>query len=78
MAMETQHLDQLQQAYRQAVDQWVAEIRKEETLAANADHSLISLDDWQHATFAQEAACSKVKAAREKYQDGLREQYFGF
>jgi hypothetical protein len=76
--MENADLDHLQRSYRQAVDQWVTNIRTEEQLAANADHSLISLDDWEKAALREEEAREKVQTAKKQYKDALRKVYYGF
>ena len=78
VTMDNADLDHLQQAYRQAVDQWVANIREEEALAANAEHSLISLDDWKQASIKEEEMRNKVQTAKKHYQDALRKVYYGF
>jgi hypothetical protein len=78
VTMDNADLDHLQQAYRQAVDQWVANIREEEALAANAEHSLISLDDWKQASIKEEETRDKVQTAKKHYQDALRKVYYGF
>ena len=62
--METADLDNLQRAYHQAVDQWVERIREEEALAAGADHSLISLENWQQASLRENDARDKVQTAK--------------
>jgi hypothetical protein len=78
VTMDNADLEHLQRAYRQAVDQWVANIREEEALAANADHSFISLEDWEKASIKEEEARSKVQTAKKHYQDALRKVYYGF
>ena len=78
MTMETTDLDRLQEGYRQAVDEWVAKIREEESFAASADHSLVSLDEWEKAGLQEGMARERVKAAKKEYEDALRQRYFGF
>jgi len=77
--MESEHpeLDQMQQAYKQAVDEWVTAIRREEELAS-ANHSLAQVDDWEQAHFDEENARRKAKSAKESYEAALREKFFGF
>ena len=70
-------LDQLQIAYKAAVEEWVATIREEEALAST-EHSVADLDKWEAAGFAEEEARKKAKAARQQYEDALREKFFGF
>jgi hypothetical protein len=76
--MENSELEALQRAYKQAIDQWVNSIREEESLASQADFSVISLDNWEHARMRQEQAGEQVKDARKEYEDGLRQTYYGF
>jgi hypothetical protein len=77
MAIEISDLDQMQAAYKTAVDQWIAAIREEEALASY-DHSEAEIDRWEAAGFAEENARGKAKAAKEQYEAALREKFFGF
>ena len=52
MAVETLSLDQLQAAYKAAVDQWISAIREEEALASG-DHSEAEIDAWEAAGFRE-------------------------
>lgn len=70
-------LDQMQQEYKAAVEDWIAAIRHEEALAS-ANHSVAQVDRWEQAHFAEDDARKKAKAAKEKYEDALREEFFGF
>ena len=70
-------LDELQNAYKAAVEEWIAAIRQEEALASQ-NHSVAELDRWEQAHFAEEDIRSKVKAAKKSYEDGLRQKFFGF
>ena len=36
------------------------------------------VDKWEAAHFAEDDIRSKVKAAKKKYEDALREKFFGF
>ena len=45
-----QELDQMQAAYKAAVDEWVKAIRDEEALASR-NHSVAELDKWEAAYF---------------------------
>ena len=47
-----QELDQLQAAYKAAVDNWVAAIREEEALASG-NHNVAELDKWEAAHFRE-------------------------
>jgi hypothetical protein len=77
MAVEISDLDQLQAAYKTAVDNWISAIREEEALAS-ADHSEAEIDTWEEAGFNEEDAREKAKEAKEKYEDALREKFFNF
>ena len=77
--METvsSELDQMQAAYKAAVEEWIAAIKQEETLAS-VNHTVAEVDKWEGAHFKEEEIRSKVKAAKKKYEDALREKFFGF
>jgi hypothetical protein len=77
MSDENPELDQLQTAYKDAVDQWIVAIRKEEALAS-VNHSVAEIDKWEQAHFAEDEIRNKVKDAKEAYEDALREKFFGF
>lgn len=77
MAEEYPELDQMQRNYKAAVDEWVAAIRREETLAS-VNHSVAQIDQWEGAAFAEDDARNKAKAAKKEYEDALREKFFSF
>lgn len=77
MAEDTAELDQLQAAYKAIVEQWIGAIRQEEALAL-VNHEVAQVDKWQAAHFAEEELRSKVEAAKKRYEDALREKFFGF
>jgi hypothetical protein len=77
MAVEISDLDQLQTAYKTAVDQWISTIREEEALASG-DHSEAEIDTWEAAGFREEDARTKAKEAKKKYEGALREKFFNF
>ena len=70
-------LDALQKAYQDAVEEWIAAIRKEEALAS-VTHSVAEVDKWEQAHFEEDAMRGKVKDAKAAYEDALREEFFGF
>jgi len=70
-------LDRLQAAYKTAVEEWVTKIREEEALAS-VDHTLAQVDEWEQAYFRQKEAHEKANAAKEEYENALREKFFGF
>lgn len=77
MPIDDAELASLQQAYKAAVDEWVAAIRAEEALAT-PDYSLPAWEHWDKAGFKEQDAQKKAKAAKEAYKKGLRERDYGF
>jgi hypothetical protein len=77
MENDTLDLDQMQAAYHAAVEEWLTAIKQEETLAS-VNHSVAEVDKWEAAHFAEDEIRSKVKAVKKKYEDALREKFFGF
>jgi hypothetical protein len=77
MPVEVADLDQMQAAYKIAVDRWIAAIREEEALAS-VDHSEAEVDAWEAAGFREEDARDKAKQAKKAYEAGLREKFFNF
>ena len=75
-AMDNSNLDELQQAYKQAVDQWVSAIRAEEALAT-PDHSETAMEHWDSADFTVQDAQKEAKRARDAYKEGLRKLHYG-
>jgi hypothetical protein len=74
---DTAKLDQLRDAYKAAVEEWIAAIKHEEALAS-VDHSVAEVDQWEEAHFEEDEIRSKVKAAKKKYEGALREKFFDF
>lgn len=70
-------LDRLQTAYKAAVEEWVAAIRREESLVS-FNQTLADIDKWEEAHFAEDEVRSKVKAAKKDYEDALRRKFFDF
>lgn len=70
-------LDELQAAYKAAVEAWIAAIRKEEDLCSGA-HDIAEVDEWEVAHDAEEEAREVVKAAKAEYEDALREKFYAF
>jgi hypothetical protein len=77
MAVEISDLNQMQAAYKAAVDNWISTIREEEALAAG-NHSEAEIDAWEAADFREEDAREKAKQAKKDYEDALREKFFNF
>ena len=74
--VKTAELDRSEQAYRAAVDLWVAAIREEESLATT-DHSDAAWERWEHAGFKTKEAEKCAANAREVYKSALRQLDFG-
>jgi hypothetical protein len=77
MAENQEALDQLQAAYKAAVDDWVAAIREEEALAS-ATHNVAELDKWEDAGFRENGKRREVIYRKRLYEDALRREFFGF
>jgi hypothetical protein len=77
MSGEYPELDDLQTAYRTALETWISSIKNEEALAS-MNHSVIEIDAWEKAHFDEEEVRASVKTAKEKYEDALRARFFGF
>jgi hypothetical protein len=75
--MDHAELDKLRFDYKAAVERWITAIRVEEDLAT-PDHSMVAVEDWEKANFAEEDARKIAKTARAEYQDALREVLFNF
>jgi len=72
-----QELDQLQADYKVAVDEWVAAIRAEETLASG-NHNIAELDKWEQAHFREHKLHKEVDYRKRLYENVLRRELFGF
>jgi hypothetical protein len=74
---EHQDLDQMQAAYKAAVEEWIAAIKQEEALAS-VNHTIAEVDKWEGASFKEDDLRKKVKTAKKEYEDALRKKLFGF
>jgi hypothetical protein len=74
--MDNAEYDRLRQAYKDAVDAWVAAIREEEALAT-PDHSMTAMERWDAAGFKEQDAQKKAIDAKEAYKDALRQFNYG-
>ena len=72
-----QELDQMQAAYKAAVDEWVKAIRDEEALASG-NHNVAELDRWEAAGFHENKMQRAVIYKKKLYEDALRREFFGF
>jgi hypothetical protein len=77
MPNDNLELDQMQAAYKAAVEEWIAAIKQEEALAS-VNHTVAELDQWEQAHMREDEIRSRVKAAKKQYEDALREEFFGF
>lgn len=77
MSIEVSDLDAMQNAYKEAMEEWIIAIREEEALAM-VNHDVADVDRWEHADDREEAARAKVKHAKKTYEAALREKFFNF
>ena len=77
MNNETIDLDEMQKAYKTAVEAWIQAIREEEALAS-VNHTVAEVDKWEAAHFREEDVRDKALAAKEEYEDALRAKFFNF
>jgi hypothetical protein len=77
MTIETAELDQMQKLYKAAVEDWIAAIRQEEALAS-VNNDVADVDKWEAAHSREEDLRNKLLAAKKRYEDDLREEFFGF
>jgi len=75
MENESKRLDELQSAYKAAVEEWIIAIRAEEALAS-VNHSVAEVDRWEHAHFREEDLRNKAKAAKKEYEGALRFKFY--
>jgi hypothetical protein len=74
---DVSELDRMQSAYKAAVEEWIAAIKQEEDLAS-VNHTVAEVDKWEAAHFREDEIRNKVKKAKKRYEDALREKFFGF
>jgi hypothetical protein len=72
-----QELNELQAAYKAAVDAWVKGIREEEDLASG-NHNVAELDQWEAAHFREHKLHKEADFRKRLYEDALRREFFGF
>jgi hypothetical protein len=77
MSSENPELDELQAAYKAAVESWISAIRNEEALVF-INHSMAEIDRWEQAHLEEDEMRNAVKAAKTQYEDALRTKFFGF
>ena len=67
----------MQQAYKAAMDEWVAALKAEEELAL-VDPTVAQVDEWEGAHFKEDEARNKAKRAKKSYEDAIRQRLFKF
>lgn len=77
MADDTSRVDEMQRAYKAAVDTWVESIRAEEALVAETD-TLVEVDRWEAAHFREEELRNQTKKAKKTLEAAIRKEFFGF
>ena len=77
MSIAIAKLDEMQSTYKTAVEEWIAAIRQEEALAS-VNHTVAEVDAWEAAGFREEVARTKAKAAKQIYENALRQEFFDF
>ena len=65
MSSKHPELDRMQAAYKEAVDVWIAVIRKEEALAST-NHSVAQVDRWEQAHFDEEERARLFESIEER------------
>jgi len=60
---DNSELDQMQLAYKAAVEEWIAAIKREEALAS-VNHSIAEVDKWEDARFKEDEARRGVEISR--------------
>ena len=73
----TRNLRRCWELTKAAVEEWIAAVREEESLAS-LDPVVAQLDDWEQAHFREEEARNKAKKAKRDYEDAIRQSLFGF
>ena len=73
-----QELDQLQAAYKAAVENWVADDVREEEALASSNHNVAELDKWEQAHFREHKLHKEADYRKRLYEDALRREFFGF
>lgn len=77
MQNDLSELDEMQAAYKAAVEEWISAIKQEEALAS-VNHTVAEVDKWEGAGFKEDEVRNKVKAAKKQYEDALRRKFFNF
>ena len=57
--------------------EFIAPIKQEEA-PATVNHPITEVGKWEQAHFREDEIRSKVKAAKKRYEDALREKLYGF
>jgi hypothetical protein len=75
MSKDLATLDELQQRFKDSMEEWIVAIKKEEDLAT-VEHSIAKVDEWEQAGFEEEDARVRVKRAKKLYEAALRKEFF--
>jgi hypothetical protein len=75
--IDASELDELQAAYKAAVEKWIAAIGEEEALAS-VNHNVAEIDQWEAAHFKEDELREVVLEAKKQYEDALRRKFFNF
>lgn len=70
-------LKQLLDTYKTTVEEWIVAIKEEEALAS-ATSSVDEVDKWEAAHAKEDEIRSRVKEAKQIYEDALRKKFFDF
>ena len=63
MPNDNSELDQMQAAYKAAVEEWIAAIKEEEALAS-VNHTVAEVDEWEGAHFKRTKFAIKCRRQR--------------
>ena len=71
------NVDQQEAVYHDAIEAWIAAIRREETLATSTT-TVAELDAWEEAARAEDEARNRVQQTKKAYEEALRQKFFHF
>ena len=77
MANDTLELDQMQKAYKAAVEEGIATIKQEENLAS-VNHEIAEVDKWKQAHFEEDEIRRKVNGCQEAIRRHSARKVFRF
>ena len=59
MSTDTLELDQMQAAYKTAVEEWIAAIKVGRGAGLGQRHTVAEVDQWEGAHFKEDDACAR-------------------